>query len=501
MAGELGSARRHAATALSALTIDRRARPGIAGQLAEGIRALIRDGRLAAGARLPASRDLAAEHGIGRSTVVAVYEQLVAEGLLAARVGRGTQVSPEAPRLLAAAPRAEAGPARVSDPAIRARPFAITGMADDLLPGSDWVRAVRQSAPAALVHLGRDRGFGLPALRQAIAEHVASLKGLSVAADQIVVTSGHAESVLLIARAAFAPGSAVYVEDPGYAVTWRTLALAEVRPVLRTVDADGLAAPAAAGDGDTVAGAILTPSRQFPLGTVMPIGRRLAWTEWARRMPCRWLVEDDFDSELRYRGGAPTALAALLPDQVIYEASFSKLIGRGLRLGFLVVPPRLRDVVAAIQPTIGFGASLAAQAPLARFLESGAWPRHLRRLRRVLRHRFEIALRRLAILEVAGLVAVGQQDGGMHVALTLTDARLVRRGDRAVAAALRRVDVEAQALSTYCAGPNPVQGLVLGFAGWPEARLEEAFDRFGETLRTLATRRTVGAADSATRRS
>jgi len=482
-----------AASALAAIAIDHRSRTGIAQQLADGVRGLIRAGRLAAGTRLPASRDLAAEHGIGRSTVVAVYEQLVAEGLLSARVGRGTEVSSEAPRLLAAVPRIEAGTADLPSQTIRPPPFAIAGVADELLPGNDWVRAVRQSAPAALEHLGRERGFGLPALRRAIADNVASLKGLSVGAEQIVVTSGHAESVLLVAGAAFQPGAAILVEDPGYALTSRTLARVGLRPIPRPVDADGLPVPEVGVEAGEVAGAILTPSRQFPLGTVMPIGRRLAWTEWARQCPDRWLVEDDFDSELRYRGSAPTALAALLPEQVIYEASFSKLIGRGLRVGFLVVPRRLGEAVAEAQRALGLGASLAAQAPLARFLESGAWPRHLRRLRRVLRRRFETTMRRLSTLEADGLIALGQQDGGMHVAFTLTDRRLAILGDRAVAGRLKRAGIEVQALSAYHAGPAPVQGLVLGFAGWQESRLEAAFDRLHATLADLAGGRTDAA--------
>lgn len=443
--------------ALFSLSLDRGA--GLAGQLLAALRETILDGAHA-GCRLPASRVLAAELSVSRLTVTTVYDQLTAEGYLTARPGAGTFVAQDLPHL--APPPATAPP-----PPPRPRPilpFRHGSLDQGLFPHRLWARHLERAwrAPEPAL-LGRADPFGWAGLRQAIAEHLAVWRGISCEAGQIVITAGARDCVDILAQALLPRGAAVAVEDPGWPVLHDLFTLAGSRPLPLRIDAEGLdpaTLPLAA------RAVLVTPSRHYPTGVAMPLARRLALLAWARQAD-GLVLEDDYDSEFRYRGQPLPALAGIDGLQrVLYAGSFSKLLSPSLRIGYLVLPERLVGRVQDHLRRTGPRASLLPQPALARFMASGEFATHLRRMRRI--HAARQAALLAALQPLAGLLTLAPDPGGMHLTLP------VRPGltDRALAAAAGTLAVDT--LSDHCRLPDPPQALILGYTAFDEATLRAA---------------------------
>jgi len=469
------SERTNLQAALLALSLDRAGAEPLHAQLTEALRRLILIGRAAPGARLPASRQLAQDLSVSRQTALTALDQLIAEGYLEARPGAGTFVARDLPHLAPPTAPEPAGPAPEGPRPFR--PFE-PGIPDmTLFPHAAWARhldrAWRRPDPALL---DRPDPLGWPPLRAAIAAHLAAWRGIACAAGQVVITSGAVETFELLARAAFRPGEAVLTEEPGYAPMRRALLRAglETRPM--PVDHDGAILPAAS----TARGAIVTPSRHHPTGATMPLPRRLALLDWAQRSQA-WVIEDDYDSEFRYTGAPLPALASLAAERVIYVGSFSKLLSPALRLGYFVVPPTLLAPVRAALAETGPRASLVPQPALARFMGSGEFATHLRRMRRLYGQR-QTVLRTALARHLPDHLTASPDPSGMHLLCGIGPALHGIR-DTEIAARAAGAGVSLRALSAYWPEDGGPQGLILGYAGFAPEALEGAVERLARALK------------------
>lgn len=429
--------------------LDRSSAVALHRQLEVALRAAIADGGLRPGVALPGSRTLAHELGVARITVATAYDQLVAEGYLDANARRGTRVATDLPEHGFGAHAAERIPAAGSMPAPNAWAAPRPVTMEDPLPDDEidlgpesfslaaldrrawerrlvgaWRELADEPAGGAVSYFG---GLGDPVLRQALADHLAVHRAIRARPDAIAITAGATAALAAVARVWLGPGRRCVVEEPGGTQLRRSLSSAGAEIVPVPVDADGLD-PAGLPDRADIA--FVTPSWQYPSGGRMSVARRLALIEWARRAGAI-VVEDDCEGELRYAGHPLPTLAGLAEDgRVIYVNTFSKVLFPGLRTGYVVVPDQHRGPLLAAIEAGARPPSALEQRALGRFVESGAYLRHLRRVRAryaALRGAFERALRarpgtglRVRAGEAGGHLVV-EVEGGLR-ASSLADA-------------------------------------------------------------------------------
>ncbi|WP_439663842.1 PLP-dependent aminotransferase family protein [Lentzea sp. HUAS TT2] len=386
---------------------------GVREGLLEAFREAIRSGRLAPGTRLPSSRALSSDIGVARNTVVQVYAELTAEGRLVSRQGSGTEVAPRSDAL-SATPGGWRHPRRPPRLVHDLRP----GRPDlSSFPRNEWLRALRralQTAPDEA--LGYGDVHGLPVLREAVATYLARARGVHTRPDNVIVSSGTAQGLALLAGALHKLGvRTAAVEEFGLPMHTRLLESAGMEVVPLPLDEHG-AQVAALDQRPEVGMVLLTPSHQFPTGVALHPDRRVAVVDWARRTG-GLVVEDDYDGEFRYDRTPVGALQGTDPDHVIYLGSTSKSLAPGLRLGWIVVPDHLVDVVAGEKGEVEVFCGFSDQLAMAEFIESGAYDRHIRTMRQRYRRRRDQLVTALAghATRITGMAA------GLHVLAELPD--------------------------------------------------------------------------------
>jgi len=437
-------------------------------QLERSIRESVQAGRLAAGVRLPSSRELAAELGISRGVVTEAYGQLVAEGYLTSRQGAPVRV---ALTVRASPPRP---PARSLLPSF---PYHFHPGLPDLagFPRDRWLRSLRAAwRRAPLDAVGYPDPRGVPALREALAEYLGRVRGAAAEPEQILVCTGFAQAFSLLCRWLAERGvERLALEDPGWHAHRLTaeqagLAVAPVR-----VDDEGIRVDALEASGASAV--VVTPAHQFPTGAVLSRGRRAALIEWAEEGE-RLVVEDDFDAEYRYDGSGLGALQGLAPERVAYIGSASKRLTPGMRLGWALLPSWLAWPLIQAKAVEDSGSEAIGQLALCDFIERGELDRHLRRTRLRYRRRREALLAALA----AHLPETrpGSAAAGLYEAVELPDG--VDEAATVVAAGERGVGIEGVALHRFASGGPP--GLVLGFACLSEPAIERGIRLLAEAV-------------------
>ena len=441
-----------------------------------GLRAGIVEGRLAAGLRLPSSRALATQLGVRRNAIVTAYEQLIGDGLAEARPGAGTYVAARLP-VRARAPRGVA-----LDVAINTqRPFALGHtLVEPQLLQRLAASIKRRIATAGAAELGYGDPRGSAALRREIARHLASSRGIPCDPSCIVIVSGTQAGLRLCCDALFAPGDAVWLEDPGYYASRRTLVAAGVRPLPVPVDDEGLVVTAGMATRRKAKGAYVTPSHQFPTGVTMSMRRRVALLEWARAEKA-WIIEDDYDSEFRYAGPPLTALAGIGGERVIYIGTFSKTLFAGLRLAYLVLPPDLVSRVVATRAAYDRFPPSFVQDGVADLMAAGITAAHVRRMRTRYRAARDLVVDVLAKTS-GGALDLSVPTQGLHM-LAYLRAGVPNETARAIIAAS---GVDARLLSETRADPRGREAFILGFAGHGLGDLQDAAERLGQAACELA---------------
>lgn len=461
-------------------------------QLIRALKTAIGDGRLAAGARLPASRTLARELDLSRNTVLAAYEQLQAEGFVIGRVGSGSYVADVGAR---AQPRRSATALVAPMSPFARRALAVSDGA--AIPGRQHqdlrynlqygvpmtnpalANAWRREISRAVEHTDFDYpdAQGLAVLRERICDYLARRRGVDAGPADVMIVSGTQQAFALAARVLLDVGDTVVLEDPHYRGARQTFAAHGARVRGCRVDDEGLV-PAALPASARLA--VVTPSHQFPTGALLPLARRIELLDWAANRRA-WLIEDDYDGEFRYGGRPIAALKSLDRDgRVIYIGSFSKTLFPALRLGYMVLPAALREAFVAAKWLEDRGCAALEQVALARFMADAGFERHLRRATQALRQRRETMLAGLA-RHAGSAVEVVDSNAGMHLIAWL------RTGDHAdcerLAAHARTRGLGLYTIAPYCLRPPRQPGLLLGYAGLPPADIDAAMRLFGRCLR------------------
>ena len=447
---------------------------GLTGWLADAIRAAIIDGRLQAGAPLPATRLLAGDLGVSRGVIVEAYQRLADEGLVSARPGAGTRVLGISRR-----------PAPAERPDLALLPQRWRARAEiDLSPGVPdlsgfprvaWLRAEKLVLEQASV---ADLGYGDPRgsqwLRTELAGWLARTRGLRADPDDIIVVTGVAQALALLAQVlrARAVGE-IAVEDPGSRGSRDELAYWGLRSVPVPVDEHGLQVDDLARSG--LRAVLLTPAHQFPTGVVLAPRRRRDLMDWAAGADAL-IIEDDYDAEYRYDRAPVPALQASAPGLVAYAGSTSKTLAPGMRLGWLIPPSRLHADLVEAKHASDLGSPALPQLVLARLIASGELEQHIRLVRKRQRSRRDALLRalheHLPAARVQGIAA------GLHLLITFPG----RTGpDTDLAEAILRAGVLVHPLSWHRHRPG-VPGIVLGYAAHTPDQLREAVRRIARVL-------------------
>ncbi|MCT7658096.1 MocR-like pyridoxine biosynthesis transcription factor PdxR [Mycobacterium deserti] len=450
---------------------------GLTDWLATALRSAIDDGLLAPGSRIPATRVLATELGVSRGVVVEAYRRLSGEGLVGGRTGGGTTVLIQPARAEGPRPQpARQGPPRLPRPRLGTGIDLSPGVPDlSAFPRGLWLRterAVLTETPPEQLGYGDPRGH--PRLRTALAPWLARTRGLRAGPDDIIVVSGVAQAMALLAQQLCRDGvDSIAVEDPGSRGAVNELGFWGLRPVPVPVDDDGIRVDALAASGARAA--FLTPAHQFPTGVVLAPHRRRELLAWAM-MDAELVIEDDYDAEYRYDRAPVPALHAAAPERIAYAGSTSKSLAPALRLGWLVAPPQRYEDLVAAKHASDLGSPTVPQLVLARLLESGEYDRHVRLVRTRHRARRDALLSGLS--EALPAVTVKGVAAGLHLLITLPDGSV---DDVALAEELQEASVLVHPLSWHRRLPGP-PGLVLGYAAHSPDSLRAAAATIGQVV-------------------
>ncbi len=461
-------------------------------QIYAEIRQAIVSGRVTAGMRLPATRRLAAQLGVARVTVAQAYAQLEAEGLVVSRVGAGTFVAEMLRQVIAGEETAVFKPTlsdwgqRVASlPVARNRVGDNRGLIDfgfgrsfpHTFPYDIWRRLLARylsTDDAMLSRYGSVAGF-YP-LRQALATYLSQWRGVVCEPEQVVIVSGAQQALDLLARLLLPSGSEVVVETPGYTDAYALFQVHGAHLTALPVDDEGILVDRlpAASEAKLL---FVTPSNQFPRGGTLPLARRLALLQWARRHDAL-IVEDDYDGELRYDSQPLGALQGLDRDgRVVYLGTFSKVLFPALRLGYVVLPEVLVRPFLQAKSLLDRGAPTLMQAAVADFMAEGHFERHLRQLRQTYGARREVLENALRD-QMGDRVSWTAVAAGLHIMLRLQphedEAAIMRRAAEAGV-------VVYPGSVYYVERPSP-PAVLLGFSGLNEADIEEGVRRLAAIL-------------------
>lgn len=473
----------------------RRGRVTASRWLYDALRAEILEGRLAPGARLPATRDLASQYGLARGTVVSVFEQLAAEGYIEGSTGSGTYVNRVLPDELLEAGRQRAARKPVAHskrhlttfakalspfPGFAPRPiraFRTDLPAVDLFPLSTWTQLTtrRQRRVTTTMLIGCEP-MGYRPLREALAHYLVTSRGVHCTADQIAIVSSSQEALDLVGRLFIERGDRVCIEDPGYPGAAFAFEVAGAKIVPIPVDDEGIELRRTQMRNARLA--YVTPAHQFPLGATMSLPRRLALLDWARDSGAL-ILEDDYDGEYRYSGKPIPALQGL--DQhglVLFSGTFSKVLFPSLRLAYLVVPPDLVPYVERAVDLTRRHATVFDQAVLCDFIVEGHFGRHLRRMRQVYGERLS-ALMTQVKEHLDGLLEISSIEAGLQTVGFLRSGIDAERVAKAAAAR----GVEVGPISRYARKPLKRDGLQLGFAAVDEKEIARGVRELAHVLR------------------
>ena len=483
---------------LQNLSIERGTSEPIYRQIDASLRRLILEGNLQPGQKLPSTRELADELGVSRITVKSVYEQLATEGFVRSKTGAGTFVAEgldvkalpdfqrphRQPRLGNTVISVRAKKIMPSKSAVRlgkVDPFRPGVPALELFPVKLWNKYLLDAAISCdRQNMSYGEFKGQSSLRQSIARHLINTRGMQVDPEQIIITAGAQQAFALTALVLLNPTDTVWYENPGHIAGREVLEVLGANVVPVPIDEEGMDINCAIAKHSKPALIFTTPSHQQPLGTTMSLSRRLMLLNYARESGA-WIVEDDYDSEFRYRGQPLPALSALDSERsVFYVGTFSKSMFAAMRIGYVVVPPAFVEAFALAQNLLGQSSSSVVEKALSMFMDDGRFSDHIRKMRRVYRERHNI-LHDCLVTECADSLEPQPTDAGMHMLAWLKN----NVDDQAAHRALLDVGIECLPLSVYCTEPLERSGIVLGFSGVNERHMPKLVKRMSETLRTL----------------
>lgn len=450
-------------------------------QLARSLREAILNKELAPGDRIPSTRSLALSLEVSRGTVQNCYDQLISEGWLVSKVGSGTHIaettdaanfasfersSTEESIPITIPPSAEKyaifGSKLTSLPGI---PFGIAVPNGEIALDRHWHKLsnrVRSSSEAAPTTYSDPKG--LLKLRQAIASHLLKTRAVKCSPENIIITEGSQQGLYIAVQILLQAGDVAWTEDPAY--PGLSLVLEErgvIQQQLR-VDEQGFNPNLAINSNLPAKVAFVTPSHQYPLGMTMSMARRTALIDWARKCG-GWIVEDDYDSELRYSGQPYPSIQGMEPNRVVYIGTFSKILASSLRLGYAIVPDCLANSFAGARAILGRSAAMTEQHIVAAYINEGYFQAHIRRIRDAYAAKRNTLIE--ALTKKLPQLSIQPSDQGMHIILWLPD----HVSDLAISQSAMESGLVVRPVSPMCSEKNRVSGLILGFGGFTDAEL------------------------------
>lgn len=462
---------------MSSIQLVRDSRVSVSVQLYQALRELILSGGLRAGDRIPATRTLAKETGVSRTTVIDAVDRLVAEGMLVSKVGSGTFVSDTLDSQRPPQVTSDPGTKGVAKPRLsytinhaqesfaprawlphRAGSFVTALPALDAFPVAQWSRiSSRHMRDERGLVMGYGEPKGFAPLRRAVAMHLKALKGITCDPEQIFITSGAQQAFSLIGRMFLNPGDRVWMENPGASGARNALLSEGADLVPVEVDDEGLVVEDGLKKAPHFRLAFVTPSHQQPLGHVMSLSRRFALMQAAEDAQ-GLIVEDDYDGEFYFGNSPQPALRSIdASERVIFVGTFSKSLFPSLRLGFTVVPQRMIEAFDRLFASWVSSPPTMTQAIVADFMDEGHFATHIRMMRRLYKARFDLLMEASQALK--GAIDVQPTSGGFH-----TSAFLAPELDEAkvIAQAAER-NVTLVPLNRYCLAPIEAKGFAIGF--------------------------------------
>lgn len=463
-------------------------------QLFRAFQQAILSGQLAADTRLPANRPLAQALKLSRNTVKTAFEMLQAEGYIETRHGAGTFVSsrlPDSPEQTR--PSATQATKETPEKPISRLTRRLQQMPDknppsngqllqtarpclQSFPWQQWQRHVTAAA-RQMKHSSGSSAAGNPLLREQIAEYLRVVRGLNCNAEQVMICAGSQQAVYLALRLLINEGDAVLVEDPGYQGIEGALEATGARRIPVPADQQGFQLQAGLAQCPQARLAMVTPSRNYPMGYTLSLKRRLELIYWASRQG-GWILEDDYDSEFRFDGPPLTALQGLGgEDSVIYAGTFSRILHPDIRLGYLVLPPALVAPFQNARRYLDGGLPQLPQQALAGFMASGQFASHVRRMRKLYHQRRDYLDQQIQQRFGEQLQRVNS-DGGMHSVYLLPDGYQ----DTEICHQAAQQSLGIRALSRFYSQSPAQQGLVIGFAGYDEQQIDDGLNRLATLL-------------------
>lgn len=462
-------------------------------QLALALKKAIHKGELKVGDLLPSSRTLAGALNVARGTVLEAFEQLVAEGFLESKQGSGTRVI--------FAPIDSGIPHVVTKPAgniplnksaqafasvaeriktLSPVPFAVSVPVGDTAPDDIWRKLgnrIRARGPGAPSGYGDPRGA--KELREEICEYVRKSRSVRCTPEQIIITSGTQQGLYLATQILLDTGDTAWVEDPGYpGITdiFKT-AFTDRKMARIPVDAEGIDVEAGKIIAPQAKAVFITPSHQYPLGMPLSMLRRAAVLEWANTHDA-WIIEDDYDSEMRYAGHPFPSLQGLGPDKVIYLGTFSKILFPSLRLGFVVAPEPLINAFCGARILMDRHPPGADQYVLTSFMAEGHLDRHLRKMRGVYAEKRRVLMEAVNKWIAPDVATLQPCDQGMHMILWLhqglDDREIVRKGVQA--------GISLRSVSPMYSAGNEKSGVLLGLGGYTDLAIDAAVLKLNQVI-------------------
>lgn len=474
-------------------------------QVYETLRQSILSGHLPAQSRMPSTRSLAAQLAVSRMTIVAAYDQLLAEGYIEGRSGSGTYVASVLPetmleirdkkssqrktpagaspilskrgRLLASFDHTHLRASR-TDKKFSAFHPGIPAL--DAFPFDIWSRLMSRRFKGMSVSLfGSGNPAGYEPLRRAVAVYLGTARAVRCTSEQVFIVAGAQQALSLIAQVLVDEGDAIWMENPGHLGTRNLFVTVGAKIISVPIDEEGFDLSFALRENKEARLACVTPSHQFPLGTVMSLARRLALLKWAANYNS-WIVEDDYDSEFRYAGRPLPSLQGLdeqAGNRVIYVGTFSSTIFPALRLGYMIVPENLIDAFTAARALTDSHSPSIEQAVLTDFIEEGHFARHLRKMRALYAER-QAVLVSAARNELRGLLEVPADKAGMHLIGWLPDGVSAN----SVAQKALAQGVITNPLSAYSAKKLAREGLILGYTAFTPGQIRNGVKRLAKAL-------------------
>ncbi|MGL4285223.1 MAG: PLP-dependent aminotransferase family protein [Phreatobacter sp.] len=484
------------------LEIDPRSDRPLFQQIYLMLRTAIVSNALSPGSRLPSTRQLADRLDVSRTSVLTAYEQLIAEGYVAGQAGSGTYVSHDVPQAILASQPPTATLRRASRRTLSEAGQRYAAVSADLTvtqhlafgTGCCSIDAVTVEAWRRIsahemrrfdpINLGYADPMGEYALRNEVAQYLRAARAVQCDPEQIIILSGAQQAIDLSLRLLIDPGAPVWVEDPGYFATRAALVAAGAKLIPVPVDGDGLMVHEGIARAPKASAVYVTPSHQFPTGSVMSMSRRLDLIAWAAKSGA-WIIEDDYDSEFRYVGRPLASLQGLDRDGcVIYVGTLSKILFPGIRLGFAVLPESLVPAFKAARYLADRQPPTPHQTIVAEFMRQGFLNSHIRRMRQRYREARDVVIESIT-RELGDLVEIEVPECGIQLVLHFREAI----SDLAVTAEARRAGVVVKPVSPLYLEAEARSGLVLGYSGFDMHQLRAASASLARATLAVARRR------------